>query len=508
MNGNALRITESEHGMVRPMSRNGSVFKAASLCALAVFVLNQCAVNPVTGNPNFVTMSQKQEIKVGEEEHAKVMQSASIYPDAKVTAYVNEVGQRVAAESHRPDLQYTFTVIDSPEINAFALPGGYVYINRGLFMYLNSEAELAAVLGHEIGHITARHAVQRQAGGGLAKVALGVGGIVTAVATGSGYIGSQVMNIGSLYAQAGLSGFGREQELEADTLGAEYLVSAGYDPEAVINVVTVLKNQEDFDTKVANQRPSYHGVFATHPRNDRRLREAINSVGELSASEAKQVDQQEFRDALDGLIVGESRNLAASNGRNRYYQELLGYTVVFPDDWTIAETTTTVTGSDSQSGAALNVEVRRLQESKEPRLYMREDLGFESVQKSESLQQFRLIGYTGIVEENGTTKRVAVIYMGPRVYIFSGELSGGAAADETDKALLSTIRSFRAIQNNERLSGNVPRLRYVQVEEGFTFSELARMSTITPFPEETLRLINGYYPIGTPEPGTWIKIIE
>lgn len=508
MNGKVVQTHQTRGEISRLISRNGLAIRVVSFCAVAVLLLNQCAVNPVTGNPNFVTMSQKQEIKVGEEEHAKVMQTAAIYPDTNVTVYVNAVGQRVAAESHRPDLKYTFTVIDSPEINAFALPGGYVYINRGLLMYLNSEAELAAVLGHEIGHITARHAVQRQAGGGLAKVALGVGGIVTAVATGSGYIGSQVMNIGSLYAQAGLSGFGREQELEADTLGAEYLVSAGYDPEAVINVVTVLKNQEDFDTKVANQRPSYHGVFATHPRNDRRLREAINSVGKLSASEAKQVDQQEFRGALDGLIVGESRNLAASNGRNRYYQELLGYTMVFPDSWAITETTTTVSGSDVKSGVALNVEVRRLQESKEPRLYLREDLNFEPLQKSEALQQFRLIGYTGIVQENGSSKRVAVIYMGARAYIFSANLPEGDRADETDRLLLSSIRSFRAIQNNERVSGNERRVRYVQVAEGFTFSELARMSSITPFPEETLRLINGYYPIGSPETGAWIKVVE
>jgi predicted Zn-dependent protease len=119
--------------------------------------------------------------------------------------------------SHRPDLDYTFTIIDNPEINAFALPAGYVYVNRGLLTFMNSEAELAAVLAHEIGHITARHAVQQQARGGLAKTASTVGGIVTAVATGSGYVGSQISDIASIWAQSGLSGFGREDELEADS---------------------------------------------------------------------------------------------------------------------------------------------------------------------------------------------------------------------------------------------------------------------------------------------------
>ena len=474
----------------------------------SLFILNQCAVNPATGNPNFVTMSQKREMEIGAEEHAKVMQSASVYQDEKLTAYVNEVGQRVAAQSHRPDLNYTFTVIDSPEINAFALPGGYVYINRGLITYLNSEAELAAVLGHEIGHITARHAVQRQAGGSLANIAAGVGGIVTAVATGSTFIGSQVMDIGSLYAQAGLSGFGREQELEADTLGAEYLVKAGYEPDAVINVVTVLKNQEDFDTKVANKRPSYHGVFATHPRNDRRLREAINSVGDLPPNAATQVDPLAFREAVDGLIVGESRNLATNAGRNRYYQELLGYTVVFADGWNVSDTTTTVAATEPEGTLSLNIEVRRMTESKEPRLYLRDDLGYANLQKTEALQQFRLIGYTGIGQHNGEMQRVAVIYMGPRAYIFSGNLPAGNDAEDADRLLLSAIKSFRAIQTNERVAGNERRVRYVQVAQGFTFEALARMSPITPYPEETLRLINGYYPIGTPELGEWIKIVE
>ncbi|MDX1490947.1 MAG: M48 family metalloprotease [Pseudohongiellaceae bacterium] len=487
------------------LAKAARLFLATIACVMG---LSQCAVNPATGNLNVVTVSEKRELEIGAEEHAKVMQSSSVYEDEELQAYIDKVGQRVARQSHRPDLEYTFTVIDSPEINAFALPGGYVYINRGLLAYLNSEAELAAVLGHEIGHITARHAVQRQTGGSLANIAANVGGIVTAVATGNGYIGSQVMEIGSLYAQAGLSGFGREQELQADTLGAEYLVKAGYDPQAVIKVVTVLKNQEDFDTKVANQRPSYHGVFATHPRNDRRLREAVSSVGNLPTDHISQADEAEFRQAMDGLIVGESRKLSSESGRNRYYQDLLGYTMVFPGNWTIEETTTTVSAIDEDASGRLDIEVRRLQGAKEPRLYLREELGYEELQKSEALQQFRLTGYTGIVEEAGVTKRVAVIYMGPRAYIFSGVLPEGEAAQELDRQLLGSIRSFRAIQVNERVPGTEKRLRYVQVGAGFSFAALARMSSIAQYPEETLRLYNAYYPIGTPKEGDWIKIVE
>lgn len=474
-------------------------------CALG---LSACAINPATGQANIVTMSEKRELEIGAEEHAKVMQSMALLTDEELNAYVNEVGQRLALVSDRPDLDFKFTIIDSPEINAFALPGGYVYINRGLLTYLNSEAELAAVLGHEIGHITARHAVQQQSRGSLARVASGVGGVVAAVATGSGYIGSQIMDVGSLWAQAGLSGFGREHELEADTLGAEYLLRAGYNPQAVITVVTVLKNQEDFNTKVANQQPSYHGLFATHPRNDTRLQQAISSVGALPVSQATLVDNQKFRDEMEGLVVGESQGTTGTAARNRYYQTLLGYTMVFPDNWTVNETPTTVSASNPSGDVGLKVEVQRMQEAIEPRLFIRDTLGIQNLQKSEVLEQFRLIGYTGTTVSSGKSQRIAVIYLGPRVFIFTGDIQEGEGAGDSDQMLLASIRTFRSIQSNERFAGNESRIHYVQVAEGFTFSELARISPVGNYPEETLRLINGYYPTGTPNPGDWIKIVE
>jgi predicted Zn-dependent protease len=260
--------------------------KAAILvCIFCLFpFLASCAVNPATGNPNLVLMSESREKEIGLEEHEKVLSSMSFLEDEELLAYVRMVGNKAAAVSHRPDLEYTFNIIDSPEINAFALPGGYVYVNRGLLTFMNSEAELAAVLSQEIGHITARHAVQQQARGRLAQTAATVGGFVTAVATGSGYVGNQISEVASIWAQTGLSGFSREHELEADSLAAEYLVKAGYDPAAMIEVIAVLKNQEDFNRLVSNTSGGYHGLFATHPRNDTRLQQAIAQVGNISGN--------------------------------------------------------------------------------------------------------------------------------------------------------------------------------------------------------------------------------
>ena len=139
------------------MTSTRSLIAAAAACLL----LTDCAQNPVSGNPNFVTMSESQEVQVGRQEDVKVRQQYGVYDDKALQKYVNEIGQRLAQGSHRPGLQYHFTVVDSPEINAFALPGGYIYITRGIMSFLNSEAELAGVIGHEIGHVTARHSVQQ-----------------------------------------------------------------------------------------------------------------------------------------------------------------------------------------------------------------------------------------------------------------------------------------------------------------------------------------------------------
>lgn len=473
---------------------------------LLVFLCSGCAVNQSNEISSFVFMSEKREKEIGLDEHEKVLESALVYNDEKLQKYVEEVGNRVAAASHRPDLDYTFTVIDSPEINAFALPGGYVYVNRGLLAFMNNEAELAAVLGHEIAHITARHAVQRQGRGQLAKIAATVGGFATAVATGSGYVGQQISDIASIWAQTGLSGFGREQELEADRLGAEFIVSAGYEPQAVIDVITVLKNHEDFNRKVAVNTSTYHGLFATHPRNDKRLKQAIEEVDQMSDKELVSIDDANFREALDGLVIGESNQGQRQDKRNRYYQDTFGYTLIFPDSWEVEETITTAVASDNLTGT-LKIEARRIRSNISPQEYIRKELGIQQLRKSEALQQYRLLGHTGIVEQNDTktTQRIAVFYLGGRAIILSAIASDESA--EIDDVFLKVIRSFRAIQQGEGKKNEV-QIKFAQASEYFDFRNFAGTSAIKEFPEETLRLLNGYYPAGKPEAGEWIKLVE
>jgi predicted Zn-dependent protease len=469
---------------------------AGVLCVAMLAALGGCAANP-TGGADFVLMSERSELAKGKELHEEMLKEQAIYQDAELNAYVNKVGQQLAAISHRPDLTYTFTIIDSPEINAFALPGGYVYVNRGLITFLTSEAQLAAVLGHEIGHITGRHAVRQQTAGRTSNILSTAVSVASVITTGTSVLGETA----SLFGGALVKGYGREMELEADGLGAEYLMKAGYDPNAMVEVIGVLKSHEDFMKKTSNRGPAYHGLFASHPRNDTRLQEAVGKAGTLSPQLAVVNDDNEFRTETTGLLIGPSlQNLAGSEARNRYYQGLLNYTMVLPDAWQRSETPTTLTAMAPDNKGTLKVEAIRLQENKEPRLFVRENLNIPNLQQSENLTQFGLQGYTGIRPDTG--ERIAVLYYGPRAFV----LTGTTTDKEMEGPILASIRSFRPIARNEGVFANPIAVNWIQADGRITYADLATQSRIPQFSEETLRLMNGHYPSGEPKAGQWIKI--
>ena len=252
---------------------NSYTVKAFGVLVLLA-LLGGCAANPATGKRDYVLMSESEELALGRQHSKEVLKQYRVYDDPALQQYVQSVGDKVAKLSHRNNLFYRFTLLDSTQVNAFALPGGYIYITRGLLVYLNSEAELAAVLGHELGHVTARHSVRQHS---MSTTTNLLGALIGAA--------SGVQGVGQLTNMIGtgiVRGYGREHELEADGLGVEYLARAGYDPAAMEKVITTLKNQELFDKKVAREQGreprAYHGVFSTHPANDTRLQQVLRKT--------------------------------------------------------------------------------------------------------------------------------------------------------------------------------------------------------------------------------------
>ena len=482
------------------------------LCATtlaAALALGGCATNPVTGRTDVVTMSAAQEVEIGRKMHPQILQEYGRYADEELQAYVSDIGRRIGAKSHLPDLQFTFTVLDSEEVNAFALPGGYVYITRGIMAYLNSEAELAAVLGHEVGHVTARHAVRQQTG----ATAAGVGATVIGILTGSG----DLANVANMAGTALVRGYGRDMELEADQIGAEYLVRLGYSPEAMIDVVRLLKNQETLELQLARQEGReprvYHGVFSTHPDNDTRLREVVTAARTAGGGEARPDGRDAYLQRIVDLPLGPSREQGVVRG-SRFYHGTLGVTVAFPSGWTVQNQPTKVVATNPQKDAFLQVSAVPPAPGVQPRELLAKTLPQVPLSGGEPLEVNGLQGYTAIGRDVGLPwgnrgpVRSAVVYYNGLAYVFAGGTRLNAAFAGTDPLFISSIKTFRRLRDNELRIAEPNRIRLVKVATGTTIATLAAASPIEKYPAERLRLLNDLYPNKEPTVGQWLKVVE
>jgi predicted Zn-dependent protease len=487
---------------VRPLILLAAVLSTALLTG-------SCASNPATGGADVVTMSEKKEIEIGREMHPKVLQQYGRYDDERLQAYVNQVGQQIAAKSHRPDLTYTFTVLDSEETNAFALPGGYIYITRGIMSYLNDEAELAAVLGHEIGHVTARHAVRQQTG----ATAAGVGATLIAILTGSG----SLANIANVAGTALVLGYGRDMELEADALGAEYLGRLGYDPESMIDVVRLLKNQELFEIQRAKEEGReprvYHGVFSTHPDNDQRLKEVVQTAGKVAPGESRADNRDVYLRSITGLPVGPSRAQGVTRG-TRFYHADMGFTMAFPTGWIVQNQPTKLVGATPQKDAVLQLYTMPYPPGVTPEQFLTRNLRGTRIEKAEPLEVNGLPGYTAIAQGvalpwgNNGPARFAVVYFNNQAFVFFGATRITSALSARDPMLLGSIKTFRRLREREFETADPDRIRVVKATPQTTIAGLAKSSAIKKYPAEQLRLLNDLYPNKEPKPGQPIKIVE
>ena len=448
--------------------------------------------------------SENSEVKIGRKEHEKLLKTTHFYRDEALNAYIDRVGQKLAAHGDWPEIDYHFFIVDSPGINAFALPGGYIYITRGLLSYLNSEAQLAAVLAHEIAHVTERHAQRRRRQQRLGDVAAFV-----ASATVSSRVGGAIQ----LENAARVSGYGREMELEADEHGARTLHRAGYDPAAVIEVLSVFKDHEKFSSmqaREAGERPvTYHGLFATHPKNDKRLREAVEQAGELPPGEDFR-GRDVYRQHLDNMVFGPSESMLAPPGYQRYASEVLGVTFVFPDTWnkTTQGSTIVLSGPDN---LRLELDVAKPQNlALDAEEILKTRHGVDKLRRPRPLYEEPQRKGDAVYAQLDTAagrKRVAVIKSGSYEYYFTAAAPVPLAKPQ-DKAVLALIKSFRRATEQDFPPERIKRIYYHRLQPGETFADLAANRTLGRHTELQLRLINGYYPSGQPEPGTWIKMVK
>lgn len=475
-----------------------------------LLLITGCATNPVTGGKDLVLMSEKDEIAVGQQANEQVLQQYSLYNDPELQNYVQYVGAKVAAKSHRPELSYRFTVLDSKEVNAFALPGGFVFVTRGLLSYLNTEAQLAAVLGHEIGHVTARHAVRQHSASQLTSIGTAIG---AAFIPGLGQAGYQLAGV---LGTALIRGYGREHELEADRLGAEYLARTGYDPDAMLEVIGVLKNQELFELKLARtegREPHvYHGVFSTHPDTDTRLHEVIANARAVKEVPSPQVGRNEYLQRVDGLVFGEDSSQGIIRGRD-FYHGGLGFAMRFPLGWQINNLTDRLLVAAPQNNAVMQITLAPADARLSPRDFMLQKLGIQRLGTEQALSIHGFPAHTGTAVVNtGNGQRLArltVIYFGNRAFVMAGLTRDPRAVGSYDGQFLDTAQSFRALTPEERkAAAQVQRITLVRADNQTSFDSLAQSTSVEPFPEQQLRLLNGRYPQGEIHTGELIKTVK
>ncbi len=455
-------------------------------------------------------MTEEEEILIGRQAHAQILQQYRVYKDEKLHEYVRSVGSRLAAVGERPELTYTFTVLDSPEVNAFAAPGGYIYVTRGLMSYLNNEAELAAVLGHEVGHVALRHASRTERSQQMSNVL----GTLLAVATGI----PGAFLAGDFAGSVFTAGYGRGLELEADEAGARYLAATGYAPEAMIDVIGVLKDQEIFEVKraeVEGREPNvYHGVFASHPSADTRLKEVVQKAGKAKEDAKGEVlNEFTFLNFSDGMMFGMSP-AEPRRARGEQHNPDMGVGLRVPLGWIVQMGKNQIVAESTDNEAILQVKAYKNTRIREPKDVLVRRVGRDT----ELLDAYPLnvngfTAYTAIATRSASpfgqrNVRYGVVLVGDQAYIFAGATQSTTDQLAFDAEFKRAISSLRLLTSKERDLARPRIIRLERVQPGMTFAYLAATSRLPNFAEEQLRLINGMFPDGEPEPGSYVKILE
>lgn len=285
---------------------------------ISILVLQSCARNPVTGKRELNLMSTEQEIAMGQQSHPAIVAQMGLYEDQRLNSFINEKGKAMARISHRPDLPYQFYIVDSPVVNAFAVPGGYVYFTRGILAHFNNEAEFAGVLGHEIGHVTAKHAARQQASQLFGTLAA-IGGAIFVP-----QLGEMAMQGLQLF----LLRYSREHESESDELGVEYSSKIGYDAHQMANFFATIKRIQD------NAGQAIPTFLSTHPDPGNRYSKVHQMAKEYQAKAPAnyQVNRESYLRMIDGIIFGEDPKQGFVEN-NMFYHPVLRFQFPVPRGW-------------------------------------------------------------------------------------------------------------------------------------------------------------------------------
>ena len=471
-----------------------------TLLALAsVLAVNACATNPATGKRQFSLMSEDQEIQVGRQQDAEVRREMGVYDDRALQEYVSDIGLRLAKQSERPNLPWHFAIVDVPAINAFALPGGYVYITRGILPFLDDEAQLGAVLGHEIGHVTARHAAQQYSKSTGAELGVLLGSIFVPEVRPFGQLAETSLGVLMLK-------YGRDAELEADRLGVRYASVAGWDPDAMPRMLATLGRVEE-----ATDDKGVPNWLSTHPSAENRIQEVHGAVARADTT-TRAVNHDEYLRRIDGIVYGDNPEQGVVRGTT-FLHPGLRFTMAFPDGWDINNGQTQVVAKEPGVKAFM-----LLQPAGRPAggpieaaaLRSMQQAGFTALEGGATtiggLNAF-VATYQGTMQELGRVRvRAAHIIHGGNMYLIAG-IAPMPLYYRVETTFTQSLRSFRPITRGEAEGIRPNRVDLYTARRGDTWQSIAEREGHGVIKPATLAIMNSHMPADPPRAGERLKIV-
>ncbi len=492
---------------------------AAALSACAAPRANAPQPDGTAAHPATVAKRSASEQRIGDENHKKIVAKyGGAYQNTRVTNYVNELGRKVAAVSEQPTAKWTFTVLDTPTVNAFALPGGYVYVTRGLVALANSEAELAGVIGHEIGHVTAGHGALRQERAGIAQLGIGLGAIGLAVLGVDPSLAKGVLQAGQAAAGGVLADYSRSDELSADNLGIRYLSRAGYDPYAQADFLESMGASAALDAKMKGRgyNPNKVDFFASHPATGPRTRQAIQvarNSGEAIPVGATRNEARFFK-IIDGVAYGDTAAQGFVRGQT-FSHPKLGFTYTAPANFRITNTSNAVI-SDGPGGARFVMDGARDPGGSLSRYISR--TWVPQVAKSvrvgrlSGVQDRRInglpaaVGYLPIqINGKNFQAMLVAVRVGKSLYRMTGFAPRGS---NLMGAIERATGTFRRLSSAEKKRLRETKIDIVTTRRGDTVASLSRKMKVNGFAEDRFRVLNGLKPGEALRAGRKVKIIR
>jgi len=474
-------------------------FVGLGLIILLFWTLS-CAVNPVTGKQELMLLSEADEIQLGNQTDVQVVQEYGIYEDARLTAYLNDICQRLGRLSHRPNLMYHFKLLDVSVVNAFAVPGGYVYFTRGILASLNSEAELAGVLGHEIGHIAARHSARQYSQAQLAQLGLGVGMVFAEKVPVLSELAQ--LGVGMLFLR-----FSRENERQADDLAVEYSSKLGYD---ATQLATFFETLERLNP--GSDRTGLPGWFSTHPSPEDRVQAVRIRSKEwqqkLGIRELKQNREQYLR-GIDGLVFGEDPRQGYVADHVFHHPDLR-FQFPVPGNWKLKNTASRVQMVNEREEAIILFSLAAGRSSSEVARTFVSKTG-AAVIRSEAmlvngLPSHRLI--SDVRTQSGLIRVMSYfIQKEKRIFVFHG-LSPRGLFQRYESLFDRHMRQFKELSDPKRINVRPDRIRIRTTGTTDTLENLFRPLGIPNEKMKEMALLNGRNLNEMIPANTMLKVVE